>query len=451
MGPVTAAAAVPAIPAAVTRRVLLCCWLVVLADGYDIGVFGAVVPGLLGYEPWGLSSVQVGGLAAWSLVGMLIGATVIGLLAERFGRKTMLLVAIGLCALPQLAAALAPTPELLGVARLIGGLGLGGVIPIAAAYTIEFSPPRRRSLNYGIMYSGYSLGIMLAALVAVAFLDRLGWRPVMGMGVVALLLIPFLAVALPQSIEQLTTAGRTDEAARVARSLGIEPEAAIAAALPVDDEIRGMRWSDYLRTIFSSRYRLATACFWVALFCGLLVYGLNTWLPQIMRKAGYDLGSSLMFLLVFSIASAIGGVVIGRLADERGQKPVLVTCYALGALGILALMFRGPLLVNYILVAIAGIGSISTSLVLTGWVAHYYPARIRAAATGMALSFARIGAIVGPVIGGVIAGAGFGYQMNFVFFAVVGAVAAIAVAVLPVPTSAPSPEADPDELSTAGA
>lgn len=417
------------IPAAVTRRVLLCCWIAILAEGYDVGVFGAVVPGLLAYEPWSLTAVEIGGLAAWSLVGMLIGATTIGVLADRVGRKNMLLVAVALCAVPQLGVALAPTPEVLGLFRFVGGLGLGGVIPIAAAYTIEYSPPAKKSVNYGIMYSGYSLGIMLAALVAVLTLDILGWRWVMGMGFGAVILVPVLAVALPPSIEQLAATGNADRAAAAARRLGIETSP-VSRPDPVTGESEGFLGA--LRVIFSPRYRLATACFWIALFCGLLlVYGLNTWLPQIMRKAGYDLGSSLMFLLVFSLASAVGGVFVGLLADRRGQKPVLVLWYSIGALGILALMFRGPMLVNYLLVGVAGIGSISTSLVLTGWVAHYYPARVRAAATGMALSFARIGAIVGPIVGGYIAGAGFGYRANFVFFAVVGGIAAVAVAVLP--------------------
>ncbi|MGZ9826224.1 MFS transporter [Tsukamurella ocularis] len=438
------------IPAAVTRRVLLCCWLAILAEGYDVGVFGAVVPGLLAYEPWSLSAVEIGGLAAWSLVGMLIGATTIGVLAERVGRKNMLLVAVALCALPQLGVALAPSPEVLGLFRFIGGLGLGGVIPIAAAYTIEFSPPEKKSRNYGLMYSGYSLGIMLAALVAVLALDALGWRWVMGLGFGAIILVPVLAAALPPSMEQLAASGRVDEADAAARRLGIDPTVAArpAAARAASGETEG--FAGAVRVVFSPRYRLATCCFWIALFCGLLlVYGLNTWLPQIMRKAGYDLGSSLMFLLVFSLASAVGGIGVGVLADRRGEKPVLVLWYTIGALGILALMFRGPMLVNYLLVGIAGIGSISTSLVLTGWVAHYYPARVRAAATGMALSFARVGAIVGPIVGGFIAGAGFGYRANFVFFAVVGGVAAVAVALLPLLRTPSADTSSVDEIAPA--
>ena len=163
----------------------------------------------------------------------------------------------------------------------------------------------------------------------------------------------------------------------------------------------------------------------------VLVYGLNTWLPQIMRKAGYDLGSSLAFLLVFSLASAVGGLVLGFLADKYGQKTILVLFYLLGAGGILLLMFPNTMFVNLCFVAFAGIGSISTSLVLTGYIADYYPAAQRGTATGWALSFARIGAISGPIIGGWIASTGLSFEFNFIFFAIVGVVAAIAVALIP--------------------
>jgi AAHS family benzoate transporter-like MFS transporter len=150
-----------------------------------------------------------------------------------------------------------------------------------------------------------------------------------------------------------------------------------------------------------------------------------------MRSAGYDLGSSLTFLAVFSLASAIGGMVLGRAADAYGKKLILVTFYLLGGVGILLLMFPNNIVINYVFVALAGIGSISTSLVLTGWVADYYPSYARATATGWALSFARLGAISGPLIGGWIGSMALPFQWNFIVFAAVALVAATAVALIP--------------------
>jgi AAHS family benzoate transporter-like MFS transporter len=187
-----------------------------------------------------------------------------------------------------------------------------------------------------------------------------------------------------------------------------------------------------LGEIFSPRNAFATVCFWTALFMGLLlVYGMAQWLPQIMRKSGYNLGDSLLFLAVFSFTSAIGGIVLGQWADRFGVKRTVALAYALGAVGIAALAFQGSIWLNYIFVAIAGFGTVSASLILTGYLADYLAPFVRSAGTGWALSFARIGALIGPLLGGYIASLNVGTQWNFYAFAVVAAVAAVATALIP--------------------
>lgn len=422
------------VPQKTTHRVLLACWLAILAEGYDVGVLGAVLPALAEHRAWDLTPLELGGLGSYALVGMLVGAMTIGTLSDRVGRKKMLLVSMAIFTTMQLGAALAPTPGVFGLFRLLGGLGMGGIIPVAAALTIEYSAPRRRSFHYGVMYSGYSLGILAAALVAMALLPTLGWRWVVGVGFLPVLLIPLLAWMLPESLEFLMSKGRRAEAEQLARKLGVTPfkDHDWAPAPSPDDAVKPVGWKQSLAALFSGGYLTATVFFWISLFCGMvLVYGLNTWLPSIMRSAGYDLGSSLTFLAVFSLASAIGGIALGRAADAYGKKLILVVFYLLGGVGILLLMFPNTLIINYVFVALAGIGSISTSLVLTGWVADYYPSYARATATGWALSFARIGAISGPLIGGWIGSTALPFQWNFIVFAAVALVAAGAVALIP--------------------
>ncbi|WNV77059.1 aromatic acid/H+ symport family MFS transporter [Geodermatophilus sp. DSM 44513] len=421
------------VPVRTTNRVLVACWAAILAEGYDVGVLGAVLPALADDPAWSLSPLELGALGSYALVGMLIGAMTIGSLSDRVGRKNMLIVSLFIFASMQLGAALAPTPGWFGLCRLLGGIGMGGIIPVAAALTIEYSPPQRRSFNYGLMYSGYSLGILTSALVALAFLPTIGWRGVVGVGALPVLMIPVLWRVLPESLEYLVSKGRRAQATDLARRLHVDPFVEQDwSARPVDVTHAPTTWRMSLAAVFERRYLRATVFFWIALFSGLLlVYGLNTWLPSIMRSAGYDLGSSLTFLVVFSLASAIGGIAIGRTADARGKKKILVVFYLLGAAGILLLMFPNNIWVNYVFVSLAGIGSISTSLVLTGWVAEYYPAHSRATATGWALSFARIGAICGPLVGGWIGSQDLAFQWNFVVFAVIGAIAAAAVALIP--------------------
>lgn len=414
-------------PARTTILILILCWAAILTEGYDVGVMGAIVPTLLADKAWQLTPVQIGTLGSLALVGMFLGAMIIGTLSDLTGRRRMFLGCIALFSLSMIAAAMAPTPSLFGLARLIGGLGLGGIIPVAAAYTIEFSPKDRRGINYGLMYSGYSLGILAAALVAIATIEATGWRGVVGVGAFGLILVPIAAVLLPESIDFLVSHGRMREAEAVARRLGCAVPTQLQETAAPTASPRAIAGA-----IFAGSNGIATILFWIAIAMGLLnVYGLNTWLPQIMRKAGYDLGSSLSFLAVFSLASAIGGVVIGRFADDFGKARTVAISFVLGAIGIAALTLKGGLLVNYVLIAIAGLGSISASLVLTAYIAEYYAPSVRTTATGWALSAGRIGAMSGPIVGGFIAGLQLDASWNFAIFAGVALVAAIATALVP--------------------
>ena len=419
------------VPSRTTGLVLFCCWLAILAEGYDVGVLGAVLPALAEYKEWNLSPLALGGLGSYALVGMLIGALFIGTLSDLVGRKKMLLASMAIFTLTQAGAAWAPTPELFGLFRLIGGLGMGGIIPVAAALTIEYSAPNKRSFNYGLMYSGYSLGIVAAALAAMFVLPLGGWRAVVAIGAAPVVLLPVIWKLLPESLDYLETKGRRSEAKALAAKLNIADYTPVAAPAPATSGAVTEPWWKTITTMFSRTYLRSTVFFWISLFCGLLlVYGLNTWLPSIMKKAGYDLGSSLTFLLVFSLASAIGGLLLGRAADKYGKKLILVVFYILGGLGIM-LLFPNTIVVNLLFVAFAGIGSISTSLVLTGYIADYYPAKIRGTATGWALSFARLGAISGPLIGGWIAGSKLPFEANFAIFAGIAVLAVAAVAMIP--------------------
>ncbi|UKA49826.1 aromatic acid/H+ symport family MFS transporter [Arthrobacter sp. FW305-123] len=438
------------VPKKTTGLVLFCCWLAILAEGYDVGVLGAILPALAEYKEWNLSPLALGGLGSYALIGMLIGALFIGTLSDLVGRKKMLLASMAIFTLTQAGAAWAPTPELFGLFRLIGGLGMGGVIPVAAALTIEYSAPNKRSYNYGLMYSGYSLGIVAAALAALFVLPLGGWRAVIAIGAVPVVLIPIIWKFLPESLEFLESKGRKSEAKALAAKLNISNYKPVVAVAPVAGMQADLWWKT-ITTMFSRKYLRSTVFFWISLFCGLvLVYGLNTWLPSIMKKAGYDLGSSLTFLLVFSLASAIGGLLLGRAADKYGKKLILVVFYILGGLGIMLLVFPNTMVVNLLFVAFAGVGSISTSLVLTGYIADYYPAKVRGTATGWALSFARLGAISGPLIGGWIAGSKLPFEANFAIFAGIAVLAAGAVAMIPKPqpeVPVAAVDVDPDDAT----
>jgi MFS transporter, AAHS family, benzoate transport protein len=137
------------------------CWTGIFTEGYDVGVLGAILPAVATDPSWRLTSIELGALGSWTLFGMVVG----GILSDLYGREPLFIGCFTLFTVCAIITAFTPTPAWFGFSRLVGGLGLGGIIPVAAALTIEYSPARRKSFNYGIMYSGYSVGILAAALV----------------------------------------------------------------------------------------------------------------------------------------------------------------------------------------------------------------------------------------------------------------------------------------------
>jgi AAHS family benzoate transporter-like MFS transporter len=322
--------------------------------------------------------------------------------------------------------ALAPSPGMLGLLRFLAGLGLGGVIPSAIALTVEYAPRGRRQLYNALMFVGYSVGGVLAAVLALALVADHGWRPLMAIGAAPLVIVLPLALRfLPESTGYLLARGRESEAVAVARRYGIPlpdrrdvPEETAEHAGP--------------RALFARGVLPATLLFGAASFCGLLlVYGLNTWLPQIMRQAGYPLGSALTFLLVLNLGAIVGGVSASLLADRFGSKPVTVGAFLLASVCLVVLSQGVGTGLLYAAVAAAGLGSVGTQILVNGYVAVHYPATIRATALGWALGVGRAGAIVGPLFGGWVLASGIGFEWNFYGFAVPALAGALLISLIP--------------------
>jgi AAHS family benzoate transporter-like MFS transporter len=431
----------PTIPARRSSAiVVLLCFLTIVFDGYDLIVYGSAVPSLLAEPGWNLGPAQVGAIGSYALMGMLIGALGSGVLTDRLGRRRIMLIGITWFSVLMLCCALAPTPALLGLLRFLAGLGLGGVIPSAIALTVEYAPPARRQFYNAVMFVGYSVGGVLAALVALALAAEHGWRPLMAIGAAPLVLVlPLAWRFLPESVGFLLARGREDEARLLADRYGVDL-AALRAEHTVDDPTDPAPGP---RTLFRPGMLAATLLFGAASFCGLLlVYGLNTWLPQIMRQAGYPLGSALTFLLVLNLGAIVGGISASLLADRFGPKPVTVGAFLLATGCLLVLSQRVDTALLLVAVAVAGLGSVGTQILVNGYVAVHYPATVRATALGWALGVGRSGAIVGPLFGGWVLASGIGFEWNFYGFAVPALAGALLIGLVP-RTTAGKPGARP--------
>jgi AAHS family benzoate transporter-like MFS transporter len=413
--------------------VIALCFVAIVFDGYDLVVYGAVVPDLLAYEAWSMTPVDAGNIGSYALVGMLIGALSIGYLTDVVGRRAVMLGSVAFFSLMMLACAVAPGPELFGLFRFLAGLGLGGVIPTAIALTVEYSRPERRNFNNAVMFCGYAVGGVLAALSALALLEQIGFRGMMVIGGLPLVtVVPLLWALLPESPSYLDAQGRHQEASSLRRQFGLTVPSAHPASRSGDKG--GV--TERLSTVVRGRWLVATALFCLAGIAGqTLVYGLNTWLPQLMLIAGYSLNSSLSFLLTVNAGAVVGVIISSRLADRFGPRRVTAASFVASGCS-LVLMGTGiaPLAVMYVLVAIVGFGSIGAQILVNGYVATYYPDASRATALGLTLGLGRLGAIFAISAGGWLVAAQVGDFTNFAVWAIAAAVGVTAVLTVPAAT-----------------
>ncbi|MEW1685860.1 aromatic acid/H+ symport family MFS transporter [Streptomyces sp. NPDC093594] len=393
-------------------------------DGYDLIVYGATVPALIKYEPWGLTPTEAGAIGSYALVGMLIGALVAGVVTDAVGRRKVLLISVAWFSLSMAACAMAPSAELFGLFRLLGGLGLGGVMPTAIALTAEYSAASRRSLNNALMFAGYPVGGIVAAALALELMPTFGFRIMYWLGATPLVVaVPLLWRYLPESLSYLITKGRRDEAVELAARLGTSlPEAA-----PV-----GQGKKSPVTVLLSRRHIGPAVLFAITSFFGLLlVYGLNTWLPQIMKSAGYPLSSSLLFLVMMNVGAVVGSVLVAPVGDRLGMKPVTAVTFGAAAVSIYLLSSPTSSWVMYTLVAVAGFGTIGTQIMVNAYVAIHFPPEVRATALGWTLGIGRLGAVVGPTFGGFLLDADLAMEWNFYAFAIPAAAGVLMVFLLP--------------------
>ncbi|MEV6257898.1 aromatic acid/H+ symport family MFS transporter [Nocardia sp. NPDC051929] len=411
--------------------VVLLCFLTIVADGYDLIVYGATVPSLLEEPGWGMTTATAGLIGSWTLFGLMVGFLVAGPLTDRIGRRRIMMIGVAWFSLGCAICALATSPEFLGAARFITGIGLGGVVPSAVALTMEYAPRDRRQIYNGLTLTGYSVGGIVAALVAIALLPDHGWRVLYGVGALCVIVLPVMYFWLPESVNYLLARGRDDEARELAGAYGLDLGAARAdlgarAAGPAERPAAGFR------ELLTARYLPALALFVLVCFCAQLIgYGLNTWLPHLMRQAGYALGSSLQFLLVLQVGAVAGMLGGSLLADRFGSKRILVPFFLIGAVSLLVLSRKADTAVLMAAVAGAGLGSIGSSSLTYGYIAAYFPATCRGSAVGAAMGLGRTGSILGPMMGGWILGSALSTQWNYYAFAVPAILAAVIVLLVP--------------------
>ncbi|MFF4594265.1 MFS transporter [Amycolatopsis sp. NPDC001319] len=376
--------------------------LTIFAEGYDIVVFGVVLPGLLVEPGWNLSKSAAGLIGSATYLGMLIGSVASGRFVDRFGARRILLTMTVFLALAVAACAVARSPIELGVFRFVLGLAVGGNIPAAIMAARVSAPSARMNLALTWISSGILIGGAGASLIAIPVLPTLGWRALFWIGAgISLVALAATALVIPKH----PAAG------------GVRPA-----------KVR------FAQVMTARHRRLLIACI-LATTANMLVWnGMSTWLTTSMKELGYTLTSSLQFSLVLTVSALIGSLAFGLFADRAGARTAGLLSTGLGLIGLLGCVVGASTPgIAWIAVALLGAGAGSTTTMIGNVVAIGVPAPVRGTAFGLNNGLGRVGAIFGPLTGGWIIGATVGPAWFFAFCALVLVLCAAALALVPRP------------------
>ncbi|SEO08676.1 MFS transporter, AAHS family, 4-hydroxybenzoate transporter [Duganella sp. CF517] len=410
---------------------LVLCFLVVAADGFDVAAAGYVAP-LLKRE-WMLSGAQMGPIFGAGLFGLTVGGFFFGPLADRIGRRRVIVVSMLLFALGSVACGFADSVNSLVTLRFLTGLGLGGAMPAALTLSSEFAPERNRALLVTLMFCGFTLGLAFGGGIAALLIPRFGWQGVFFFGgAVPLVLAPIVWLLLPESLRFMAGKPKYEKEARaVLRRLTGRDDVKLEVALPeARGEAAGAR-SGIVATLFNDHYRVGTLLLWLTFFCTLWVYyQISSWLPTVITDSGIAVTEAATIGAMMPIGGTIGSLINARLMDRYNPFFVLTCSYVVAAVSIVmigaAIPHPGWL---YAAVFCTGLGLSGAQTGANVLVSGFYTTAARATGVSWALAVGRIGSIVGSMTGGLLLAAVASRQTAFLVFAVPAVIAGCAMLV----------------------
>ncbi|MGO2518643.1 MAG: MFS transporter [Microbacterium sp.] len=397
-------------------------------DAMDVGLISFILAALA--QQWDLSKMESGWIASVGFIGMALGASLGGLLADRFGRRQVFAITLLIYGLATGASALAGGIAILLVLRFFVGLGLGAELPVASTYVSEFAPARMRGRLIVILEAFWAVGWTAAALIGyfVIPLSDDGWRWAFALGAIPAAYALVVRWGLPESARWLASRGRIAEAehivAKFEADADVVSQPTISKGTP-PSVIAGTTGAR-LATLWYPEFRLRTISIWIVWFCvNFAYYGAFIWIPSILLDAGYDLVSSFGFTLVITLAQLPGYAVAAWLIEVWGRRATL-SVFLVGSA--VSAVFFGSASGD---AAIIGSGMALSFFNLGAWGALYavtpeiYPTSLRGTGAGWAAAVGRIASIAAPLLVPVLLLAG-GAPLLFVIFAAFFIVAAVA-------------------------
>lgn len=397
-------------------------------EAFDQLLAASALPVLM--KEWRLTTGQATFAVTAASVGMLLGALGAGWLGDRIGRVRTVALGVAVTALASLAVALSGGIETFALFRFIQGLGIGGVVPVAATYINEIARSDRRG-RFVLLYEMiFPAGLATATLVAVWVVPNLGWRAMFVIGALPVVLAAMLPRHVAESPRWLLARGRTEEAEQVIAQIEAEVAAGTHEPLPAPAAAPAQERSQgRLRDLFTGRYLRRTAVLSALWFVAYYVnHGISTWLPSLYTKHfGLDLTTALVYTLLSNVTGLVGTLIVALLIDRVGRRPALVAALGGTMVSLTVLALAGA--TSGVQVAVFAscttffLYAINAGLYL--YSPELYPTHNRAKGAAFGGVWNRIGVILGPVALGAIIGSGGSLAVVFAQFAAVAAVGAV--------------------------
>ncbi len=395
--------------------VFLICILMNMLDGMDVMVIAYAAPSLA--DEWSITPSTLGTVFSAGLLGMTIGAMVLAPIADKIGRRRMILVCVLVMGFGTLATVYAQSIGQLIFLRIVSGLGIGAMLATSATMTAEYIPVRYRNLAVSAVFSGYPLGAVLSGLVAASIIPAYGWTSIFLVAGIATL-VTFILVwfVLPESLEFLIKTQPSGALKMVNRTLVKMGQAAVEELPPVSnaEEIK----SASVAALFAPQRRSQTTWLWIAFFTAFsTLYFLTTWIPKLASNTGLSLELAIYAGTVFNLGAFFGIVLQSYLSHRFGLRRII--CIFLIGTAVLMIFFgmwSNPIII-LMMFGFIGFGLQGGFVGLYAVAARLYPTEIRNTGIGWGIGAGRLGAVVGPKIGGTLVGLGLSLTSSFIIFA----------------------------------
>lgn len=412
------------------KILLLICFFIITFSGYELSVFGSIVPVVI--NEWDISPTQIGFIGSSAMFGMMFGAVSLSLLADKFGVKKLLIISIFIFNFFIVLATFTDSGLMFGICRFMAGVGSGGATPIVISLLTEYSPKGSKAKMVAIAICGNQVGGMLAPFIAMNVMPQYGWEPVLWVSAIPLLLLPVLVKVIPESARYLLTHDKSklDETlSHIDTNYQNTLKTITVTASEKQEETTSGKVS--YSKLFNKKYLVGTVLIGVIYSCGLLtINGVNVWLPQVMNQNGYALGSSLTFSIMLNMGTLFGTVLWAVTADKVGFKLLMPAIYLAGAVSLFAMSLKTEMYILYFFVGLIGMFAFSAHSLMNTFTSQYYPGEVRTSGVGLANAVGRVGGMLGPIAGGLLLTLNVSMTTWFIAFAVPGVLAAVSITII---------------------